>query len=142
MRIVTRVYISHTSGDQAIAQAVESELRRNGFDVRNDEKNVSAGQDWAKVVTSALDSTDAIIAILSKYSYSSSWVRSELENALFNEKFKGKFLPVLISDDKAELSRLPWVLSKIHHLQLSPSESPAVLAEIIVRDFLQYLGRG
>lgn len=141
MRNITRVYISHTSGDKAIAQAVATELRKNDIDVWSDEKSLSLGDAWAEVVTSALDSSDAIIAILSKHSYSSSWVRSELENALFNEKFKGKFLPVLIGKDKAELSRLPWVLSKISHLQLSPNDSPAVLAKKIVHEFLQYLGR-
>lgn len=118
------------------------ELRKHGIAVWSDEKSLSVGQDWATATKSAMESSDAIIAILSKHSYSSSWVRSELEQALFNEKFKGKFLPVLIGKEKEDLSRLPWVLTKLNHLRLSPEGPPSVLGKKIVSAFLEHLSEG
>ena len=141
-RKVIKVFISHTSSDKNIAVAVAKELQKHDIDVWSDENSLSLGQDWAAATKRAMESSDAIIAILSKHSYSSSWVRSELEQALFNDKYKGKFLPVLIGKEKEELSRLPWVLLKLHHLRLSPDRSPSVLSKKIVREFLEYVGKG
>ena len=115
------------------------ELENHGITVWSDERSISAGQDWAESTTRAMESSDAVIAILTKHSYSSSWVRSELEQALFNEKFKGKFLPVLIGGEREDFSRLPWVLSKIRHLRLSTKESRSTLSKKIVGEFLKHL---
>ncbi|MCB2149429.1 MAG: toll/interleukin-1 receptor domain-containing protein [Deltaproteobacteria bacterium] len=133
-----QVYISHTQGDEDIAIAVSNELRKHDINVWDDSL-LSPGSDWASVVKGALKSSDAIIAILSKHSYSSSWVRAELEHALFNEQYKGKFFPVLISKDQNDLSKLPWVLSRIKHLRLSPDEPINLIAVKIVNKFLKYL---
>jgi len=133
------VFISHTTGDKDIAIAVATELQKHGVSVWSDERSLSPGQDWAATTKSVMESSDAIIAILSKHSFSSSWVRSELEQALFNEKFKGKFLPVMIGGESEDLSRLPWVLSKINHLRLSAKESRSALSKKIVREFLNLI---
>lgn len=133
------VFISHTASDKDIAIAVATELQNHGVSVWSDERNLLPGQNWAESTESVMESSDAIIAILSKHSFSSSWVRSELEQALFNEKFKGKFLPVMIGSESEDLSRLPWVLSKINHLRLSTNESRSALSKKIVRAFLNLL---
>lgn len=114
-------------------------MQKHGISVWSDEKSLSPGQDWAAAIMSAIESSDAIIAILTKHSYSSSWVRSELEQALFNEKFKGKFLPIMIGGESEDFSRLPWVLSKLKHLRLSPRESRSILSKKIVKAFLEHL---
>ncbi len=116
-----------------------TELQRHGIAVWSDERNLFPGKDWAGSTKSALESSDAIIAILSKHSYSSSRVRSELEQALFDEKFKGKFLPVMIGSESENFSRLPWILSKIYHLRLSTKGSRSTLSKNIVSEFLKHL---
>jgi hypothetical protein len=118
---------------------VARELENQGIAVWSDERSISTGQDWTESTTRAMESSDAVIAILTKHSYSSYWVRSELEQALFNEKFKGKFLPVLIGSEPDDFSRLPWVLSKLHHLRLSTKESRSTLSKKIVSEFLKNL---
>ena len=138
---IKQVFVSHTEGDKEIALAVSNELRKNNINVWNDGL-ITPGSDWANVVDSAIDSSDVIIAILSKHSYSSSLVRSELEHALFNEKYRDRFFPVLIANDQSDLSRLPWVLSKIAHLRLSPDEPKYLLGKKIVKKFLEYLNKG
>jgi hypothetical protein len=118
---------------------VARELENQGIAVWSDERSISTGQDWTESTTRAMESSDAVIAILTKHSYSSYWVRSELKQALFNEKFKGKFLPVLIGSERDDFSRLPWVLSKLHHLRLSTKESRSTLSKKIVSEFLKNL---
>jgi TIR domain len=121
---------------------VTEELQKHGFEVWSDERGLSPGEGLAASTKSALASSDAIIAILSKHSYSSSWVREELEQALFNEKFKGKFLPVMIGSESEDFSRLPWVLSKINHLRLSSSEPRSTLGKKIVSAYLKHINSG
>jgi len=87
----------------------------------------------------AMETSDAVIAILTRNSYSSSAVRSELEQVLFNDKFKGRFLPVMIGKKDEDFSRLPWVLSKINHLRLDESESKSSQSKKIVLGFSRHL---
>ena len=141
-RKAIKVYISHTSGDKKIAIAVANELQKRGIDVWSDEKSLLLGKDLAAATKRAMESSDAIIAILNKHSYSSSRVRGELEQALFNEKYKDKFLPVLIGKDKEKFPRLPWVLSKLYHLHLSPDSPTSISSKKIVSAFLNHLSRG
>lgn len=139
MRYPKQVYISHTQGDKEIALAVSGELFKH--DIKVWDSHLSLGSNWVEVVKKALDSSDAVIAILSEHSYSSSWVRSEVEHALFNEKFKSRFFPVLISRDYSDLSRLPWVLQKIQHLHLSPDKQASFLGREIAREFLKFVAK-
>ncbi len=141
VKSIKQVFVSHSRNDNEIAFAVENELRKYNINVWNDSL-ITPGSEWASLVNNALDSSDTIIAILNKHSYSSPWVRLELEHALFNEKYKGRFFPVLISNNQSDLTRLPWILSKIEHLLLSPDEPQNILGEKIVKEFLEYLNQG
>lgn len=134
------VYLSHTRSDSQIARALASELTKRNIATSSADE-LESGDVIASRTSDLLRSSDAIVAILSKHSYSSQWVRKELDEALFNEKFKDRFLPVLLSDDPGGLSRLPWVLQRIKHLKLSPDRSPSSLAKSIAREVEKLLDR-
>jgi len=136
-----KVFISYTSRDGEIARALAKSLKEKSVHTSAHD-DMAPGSQISREISSSISSSDAIVAILSKHSFSSEWVRKELDEALFNEKFKDKFFPVLISSDTEDLSRLPWVLQKIHHLRLSPDESPEVLGKKIAREFLKFIRRG
>ena len=136
-----KVFISHTSRDKDIARELSIELKKNNIYTFIDESLVPGSQ-IKRNISASLESADAIIAILSKHSFSSEWVRKEIDEALFNEKFKDKFFPVLLSNSSEDLSRLPWVLQKIHHLMLSPDEPKDILGKKITKEFLRFLTRG
>ncbi len=136
-----KVFISHTSRDRETAKAVSKALKeKNVLTFFGDD--IISGSQISREISSSISSADAIVAILSKHSFSSVWVRKELNEALFNEKFKDKFFPVLLSSSVEDLSRLPWVLQKINHLSLSPDEEPEVLGKKIAREFLKFIKRG
>ncbi len=128
-----KVYISYTSSDKPIADALAFELKKRGIGTHLDSQ-ILPGASIKKQTSTLIQDSDAIIAILSKHSFSSEWVRKEIDEALFNEKFKNKFFPVLLSNNKNDLARLPWVLQKIYHLRLSPDHSPEVLGKRITNE--------
>jgi len=135
-----KAYISHTAKDKAIADALVSELNSRNIGTVPHVRILpeSSGEKQAR---SPLSKADVIVAILSKHSFSSQWVRMEIDEALFNEKFKNSFLPVLLYENSEDLSLLPWVLQKIQHLRLSAKRSPTFLAKKIA-DRLQTLKSG
>lgn len=136
-----KVFISHTAKDRKVADALAYEFKKREISTFFDVQFI-LGSSLEKQATSSLKESDAIIAILSQHSFSSEWVRKEIDEALFNEKFKNKFFPVLLSKDKEDLSRLPWVLQKINHLRLSPDEKPEILGKKIAQKFQQFIERG
>ena len=128
------VFISHTSKDKKIAVALAKQLNERGINVIFD-KNFLPGSNIESQAKSLLNKSDAIIAILSEYSFSSEWVRKEIDVALFNEKFKNRFFPVFITKNSKDLKKLPWILQKIQHLRVVPDQPPNLISKKIAQEF-------
>lgn len=137
--LVKKVFISHPRNDYEIADPLALELKRRGFSVW-EEKEIYPGQKWASYIESALKESDLMIALLKEYSYSSSYVRKELEHALFSEKFKNRLLPVFIASSKGtEFSRIPWVFESLKHLKFDESTPSSIIVEKIVNEVVALL---
>ncbi len=131
------VFISYARNDNLIAEAVTKILVEKGIKILNDE-SILSGADWRKEIQNALEKSDFIISLLSSKSFSSNFVRNELDHALFNDRYKNKFLPVLIGDgSQNEFNRLPWLLKKLNHLYVSNTKPPKSIADEISTAFLQ-----
>lgn len=132
-----QVFISHARNDDLVADEVAKALTEQGLIVWSDE-SIAPGSDWKKEIQNALENSDYIISLLTSKSFSSNFVRNELDYALFNNRYKNRFLPVLIGDEsKDEFSRLPWLLKKLKHLYVSDKKSPKLIANEVSRSFLQ-----
>jgi hypothetical protein len=137
--ITKQVFISYVRKDRNLADALANELQKKGFKVWLD-KNISPGAKWSEEVSKALDESDSMIAILNQYSFSSSYVRNELEYVLFNDRYKNRFLPVLIGPtSNTDFVRLPWVLQKITFLKITGQKSASSIAKTISRKFIALL---
>jgi len=140
-----QIYISYIKSDKDLKKLVDvltQELRRRGYEIWSGER-ISPGEKWADEIEKALKDSDAMIALLNQHSFSSSYVRNELEHAFFNEQYKNRFLPVFISSSSDEdFSRLPWVLTKITFLKIEERRSVQNKAKIIADKFETLLGRG
>lgn len=136
-----KVFISHTSSDKEIARALSKALKEKNVYTFYGE-DISPGSRIDREISSSLKMCDAVVAILSKHSFSSEWIRKELDEVLFNEKFKDKFFPVLLSNSSEDLTKLPWVLQKINHLKLSPDAPSEVIGKKIAIEFLKFISRG
>ena len=138
-KMSNQVFISHARNDYELANFLAEELRKRGFKVWHYIERRS-GEEWTSQIESALKDSDSMIAILNQNSYSSSYVRNELEFALFNEDYKNRLLPVFIGSlDEANFVRLPWVLTKLEYLRLPESESLQSLADEIIEQFVLLL---
>ncbi len=81
-----------------------------------------------------------MIVLLSQNSYSSAYVRSELDHALFDAKYRHRILPVLMDAPGVEAPyRVPWILNRIHFLPLSQGESGRRAATKIADAFIALL---
>lgn len=132
-----QVFISHVRNDDLVASEVAKTLSKQGLVVWSDE-SILPGSDWKEEMQKALENSDYIISLLTSNSFSSKFVREELDYALFNNRYKNKFLPVLIGDEsEEEFSRLPWLLKKLKHLYISKNTSPELIASEVSKSFLQ-----
>ncbi len=130
----TQVFISQARNDREIADSLASELKRRGFSVW-EEKEVSPGQKWDSYIESALENSDLMVALLREHSYSSSYVRNELEYALFSERFKNRLLPVFIASSREKkFLRIPWVLESLKHLKFDESTPMQIIVERVANE--------
>jgi hypothetical protein len=141
----SRVFITHVRTDKDLIQlsrALAETLEAQGFKVWTEER-IPPDADESQEVEKALSESDAMIALLSQHSYSSVYVRNELEYAFFDERYKNRLLPVLIgSPEKEDFSRLPWVLTKMEYLRVNAALPAEETAERIAQCFTALLGMG
>ena len=137
--LTKQVFLSYARKEQPLAEQVAKLLAQRGIKVLEDRSELRAGDHWAKSVEQALRQSDSMIALLTPHSFSSSFVRSELGHALFDDRFKHRVLPVLIGDASDEFVRLPWILNRMQLLKLSPDQPPGEQAGRIASEFERML---
>jgi hypothetical protein len=70
------VFISYSSKDVKIAEAIEHHLLKNGFDnVWRDKRKID--RDWSREIANALSKSDIVLLIWSENSSKSEWVKNE-----------------------------------------------------------------
>jgi hypothetical protein len=137
--ITKQIFVSYVRKDQELANVLVKELQNRGFRVWYDNK-ISTGANTLQEITKALDESDSMIAILDEYAFSSSYIREELQHAFFNDSYKNRLLPVLISQSsKINFERLPWILTKMDYLKISGNRSNESIAKSIVKKFIVLL---
>lgn len=137
-----QVFISYAQRDQELAEAVSEELKGRGFRVWNKSQEISSGSPWSDAIGSALQESDSMIALLNARSFSSEYVRKELDFALFDERYKKRLLPVLVGDSTMDdFVQLPWILTKIEFLKLREAVPRNRAAKKIVDAFERLLAR-
>ena len=136
--LTNRIVLSYIQRDRELAFAVADVLKEQGFLVW-DERDLPPGEPWESGILKALKQSDSMIALLSPYAWSSAWVRSQLEHAFFDERYKNRLFPVLIGESMDEFVRLPWVLSKMEFIRLNDSEPTRSHAKRIANSFVEML---
>jgi hypothetical protein len=92
-----RVFISYSSADIAFVEMLAAKLRTAGVAVWYDRWEIRVGDSIIQKINDGIQSSDFLIAILSKNSVTSKWVKEELAVASMLTLSKGAFvLPVLL----------------------------------------------
>lgn len=135
----TNVFLSYARKNRNLAHALSQELKRLGFDVWDDQ-SIEPGAQSSVVIKKALAQCDSMIALLDEHSFSSSYVREELQHAFFDKRYENRLLTVFIGGGSdATFSRLPWILTKLSILRVPEVKSPESLAKKITKKFLAQL---
>jgi hypothetical protein len=94
------IFISYSHKDTEYAHGLANNLQNMGFDIWIDAR-IDYGSQWPYEIEKQLDSCDAFILVMSRNSYASEWVQSELQRA--KRKLKPIF-PLLLDGDEPWLS--------------------------------------
>jgi len=136
--LTNRIVLSYIQRDRELAFAVAEVLREEGFKVW-DERDLPAGEPWESGIVTALKQSDSMIALLSPFAWSSAWVRTQLEHAFFDERYKNRLLPVLLGLSMPEFSKIPWILTRMDFIRLNDNEPTKSRATHIVNMFIEML---
>ena len=133
-----KVFISHARKDYGLADEVARLLRERGHKVVTG-GGMDPGTPWER----QLEDCDAMIALLHSTSYQSHWVKREIEFGLSNERFRGRFLPVLVGRGFEEAhTNIPWILKSLQHRQLRERADIERNASKIAKSFEVMLRKG
>ena len=103
------VFISYSSKDVKIAEAIEKYLVENGFRIWRDKSNIRA--DWSREIANALSKSDIVLLIWSDNSSRSHWVKNEWLTA----RALGKPIKIVIISD-LQNTPLPKPLANIESI--------------------------
>jgi hypothetical protein len=113
-----KVFISHSQETDALAKTLGEELKRAGMDVWSDEE-ILPGDNWAEKVGQALESSQAMVALLTPAALSSPRVLQDIEFALGRKTFNKRLIPVFVgSAEESTPQGFPWILKHLNMIQL------------------------
>ncbi len=92
MAATTRLFVSHSSQDNAWCRELVATLAGAGLDAWYDERGLSGGANWVNTLQSELQARDVFLLILTPDAWASQWVQEEVQLALATRR---TILPVL-----------------------------------------------
>ncbi len=96
----SKIFLSHSHRDKRFVRSLARKLENHGIGVWLDEAEFNVGDSILSRLSEAIYDVDFVLAVISKASIKSSWVKEELEIAM-TRQIAGKKLTVLplIKDD-------------------------------------------
>lgn len=129
------VFISYSSRDQAIADAMVHALEDEKIRCWIAPRNIPAGKEYADAIVEAIKSVKAVVLVYSKHSLNSRWCKSEIDRAVSY----GKTIVPFKIDRTVAPGGWELYLSTQHWIDAVPE--PKKLFRQIAHDLLALLGR-
>ena len=85
LRREVSVFLSHSSRDKRFVRSLANYLGKHGIRTWLDEADLLAGESLADRLASSVEQTHLVLAVLSKHSVTSNWVKKELALAVHRE---------------------------------------------------------
>jgi hypothetical protein len=83
---ISTVFLSYSRDDSIFVDHLEKDLSIKGYTCWVDRSDILGGQNWARKIEEAIDSSTVFIVVLSPSSTKSRWVQLELSYALYLKK--------------------------------------------------------
>lgn len=103
-----RIFLSHVAEEGPLARELAVQLADRGLQVWDPEQEILPGDSWAKGVSEALETSDAMVVLFSPEYARSTYARSEVEYALGNPRYRNRLFPVVVGSPP----EIPWVFKK------------------------------
>lgn len=118
-----KVFISHSSKDEALARRIADVLKKEGLEVWDD-REIFPGDNWAAKVAKALDESNAMVVLLTANGIASRSVRQDVSYALGEKRFKQRLIPVVVgSAEQKSGENFPWILKYLKPVRLAESDN-------------------
>jgi hypothetical protein len=124
-----KIFLSHAAADRELAEKVAKSLATEGIAVWH-AGEILPGEDPYRRMSEALESSDAMVVLLTPASVNSSWVRSELEYALSKPRYSRKVFPVLFGLTTQEPLQYPWILNHLRPFEVSATSPDKGIREL------------
>lgn len=127
------VFISHSSKDRIIANALCSYLEENNVQCWIAPRDIAPGIEWSEAIVTNISKSHFFVILISKESNKSDQVKRELQIAFEDDI---NVIPVKV-DDSSIPNSLRYYLTSLHYLDISKnniSEYGHVILEIILGD--------
>jgi hypothetical protein len=103
-----QVFISYAPKDWEFARSLSSQLAKRGLQPWLADDQVFPGDNVWSRIGEALETSTAMVVLLSPDSVRSENLRREIEFALGNPNYEGRVFPVVVRPTKG----IPWILQK------------------------------
>jgi hypothetical protein len=120
-----KVFLSYANTDREPARRISDHLKQAGLEVWDAERELLPGSDWAASLQEALDTSQAMVVLVSPESVESRQVAREIEYALGARHMSGRLIPVLLRSTR----EMPWILRELKMIRYG---DPARTGEQIV----------
>jgi hypothetical protein len=123
-----QVFVSHASADVEKVKDICAKLNEHNIQLWASFKDIPPGAKWDQAIQDALEASSHVLVIASQTSINSSYVRTEIEYALDNDKI---VIPILIEDLKLPLR---WHTLQYFDYAKGGNESLIQLAEFLPKN--------
>jgi hypothetical protein len=113
-----KVFISHSSKDEALASKIASFLEDAGLDVWYDKREIMPGDNWADKIAQGLRESDAMVVLLTEGALSSEFMRRDIDYALSQKPFRRRVVPVFVGFPKDRQVDVPWIFDHLQSINL------------------------
>ena len=119
-----KVFVSSAYVDEPLALKAAKTFREAGLEVWS-AAEILPGDNWAEAHARALESSDAMVVLLSPASVHSREVLGDMSFALGASPYKGRIIPIVTSStDVLNSKNVPWVLKRMTAVDLEAYNRP------------------
>jgi hypothetical protein len=113
-----KIFLSHSSLDKTFVRRLSTRLKKEGYDVWLDEKELLPGDKLSTKLSDAIELSKVILIVISENSLNSKWLQFELELATRKMVEEGlRLIPILIGNVE-----IPHQLKNIIYVDFKPGK--------------------
>ena len=113
-----KVFISHSSKDDALAGQIVSYLESAGFDVWYDKREIMPGDNRGDKIAQGLRESDAMVVLLTENALGAEFMRRDIDYALSQKPFRRRVVPVFVGDSRTRHDEVPWIFDRLQSVNL------------------------